>query len=90
MFHSTRACVHRIGVYLVAEGAVGGFFLLHPAEEDVRDSSVGLLATNLAKAAIGEPRGERDRFRAREQEERKSNWNGQAQRPGNSGVDHSA
>lgn len=42
---------HRIGVYLVAERAVGGFFLLHPAEEDVRDSSVGLFATDLAKAA---------------------------------------
>jgi hypothetical protein len=47
----THACVHCIGVYLVAEGTVGGFFLLHPAEEDVRDSSVGLLATDLVKAA---------------------------------------
>lgn len=47
----TRAYAHRIGVYLVAERAVGGFFLLHPAEEDVRDSSVGLFATDLAKAA---------------------------------------
>lgn len=33
----THACAHCIGVYLVAERAVGGFFLLHPAEEDVRD-----------------------------------------------------
>lgn len=32
----THACAHCIGVYLVTERAVGGFFLLHPAEEDVR------------------------------------------------------
>lgn len=46
-----HGCAHCIGVYLVAKRAVGGFFLLHPAEEDVRDLRVGLFATNLVKAA---------------------------------------
>lgn len=37
----THACAHCIGIHLVAERAVGGFFLLHPAKEDVRDLRSG-------------------------------------------------